>query len=155
MAKLQRIIPSLWFDRQAEEAAGFYCGIFPNSRIIDTTNYPKDGLADFQKDFAGEVLTVDFELDGQRMVALNGGPIFKFNEAISLMVSCKDQAEIDYYWEKLSAVPEAEQCGWCKDRYGLSWQIIPEAYMGELKPRQFEVFMGMKKIDIAALDAAA
>lgn len=103
----------------------------------------------------GSVLTVEFELDGQKFMGLNGGPMFKFNEAVSLMVGCKDQAEIDYLWEKLSAVPEAEQCGWCKDKFGLSWQITPNN-MGELvsTPKAMEAMMEMKKIDIAALQAA-
>lgn len=155
MAKGQRITPCLWFDTQAEEAAQYYCSVFPNSKVTKVTYYPTEGLADFQKDFAGKVLTVEFELDGEHMMALNGGPIFKFNEAISLMVDCKDQEEIDYYWEKLSYVPEAEQCGWCKDKYGLSWQITPEQRMAELNEKQFAAMMQMKKIDIAALEAAA
>lgn len=154
MASIQMITPCLWFDNEAEEAAEFYCGVFKNSRITNVTHYPTEGLADFQKDFAGKVLTVRFELDGQTFMGLNGGPIFKFNEAVSLMIDCKDQAEIDYYWEKLSHVPEAEQCGWCKDKYGLSWQITPESMMPELKPKQFAALMEMKKIDIAALEAA-
>lgn len=155
MANGQRITPCLWFDTQAEEAAQYYCSVFPNSKVTKVTHYPTEGLADFQKDFAGKVLTVEFELDGEYMMALNGGPIFKFNEAISLMVDCKDQEEIDYYWEKLSYVPEAEQCGWCKDKYGLSWQITPEQRMAELNQKQFAAMMQMKKIDIAALEAAA
>lgn len=154
MASIQTITPCLWFDRQAEEAANFYCGIFGNSRIITTTHYPMDGLADFQKDRAGEVLTVTFELDGSRFMALNGGPDFMFSEAVSLMIDCEDQEEIDYYWDKLSAAPEAEICGWCKDKFGLSWQITPESLMPELNASQFAAMMQMKKIDIAALEAA-
>lgn len=156
MATVQKITPCLWFDTQAEEAANFYCEVFGDgSKITRVTHYPEEGLADFQKDFAGKVLTVEFELAGQKFMALNGGPIFKFNEAVSMMVDCKDQEEIDYYWGKLSHVPEAEQCGWCKDKYGLSWQITPEQLMPELNPKQFAVFMQMKKVDIAALEAAA
>ena len=123
------ITPNLWFDRNAKEAVDFYVSVFPNSKIISTMNYPKDPkdrLADFQKDFAGKVLTIDFELSGNRYVAINAGPEFKFNESVSFSIPCKDQEEIDYYWEKLSAVPESEQCGWCKDQYGLSWQVVPE-----------------------------
>lgn len=155
MAKGQRITPCLWFDTQAEEAAQYYCDVFPNGKVTRITHYPTEGLANFQQDFAGKVLTVEFELDGVHMMALNGGPVFKFNEAVSLMVDCKDQEEIDYYWEKLSHVPESEQCGWCKDKYGLSWQITPEQHMAELNPSQFAALMQMKKIDIAALEAAA
>lgn len=155
MAHVQMVTPCLWFDHNAEEAANFYCSVFENGKVLTVTRYPTDGLADFQKDRAGEVLTVLFELNGQKFMALNGGPDFKFNEAVSLMVDCKDQAEIDYYWEKLSAVPEAEMCGWCKDKYGLSWQITPEQLMPELNPSQFAALMQMKKINIAALEAAA
>jgi predicted 3-demethylubiquinone-9 3-methyltransferase (glyoxalase superfamily) len=154
MANIQTVTPCFWFDRDAEEAASFYCSVFENSKVLKVTHYPTDGLADFQKDRAGEVLTVQFELNGQKFMALNGGPDFKFNEAISMMIDCKDQSEIDYYWEKLSAMPEAEMCGWCKDRYGLSWQITPEQLMPELNPNQFAALMQMKKIDIAALEAA-
>ena len=155
MANVQMVTPCLWFDTNAEEAANYYCGVFENSRIVRTTNYPTEGLADFQKDFAGKVLTVEFELAGQRFVGLNGGPLFKFSEAVSFMVNCADQAEIDYYWERLSFVPESEQCGWCKDKFGLSWQITPEQRMADLNPKQFAALMEMKKIDIAALEAAA
>lgn len=150
----QTISTCLWFDRDGEEAANYYCSVFKNSRILATAHYPMEGLADFQKDRAGEVLTVQFELNGRRFLALNGGPDFKFNEAVSFMVNCKDQAEIDYYWEKLSAVPEAEQCGWCKDKFGVSWQITPEKLMTGLNPNQFAAMMQMKKIDINALDEA-
>lgn len=151
----QKITTCLWFDRNAEEAATYYCSVFNDSKILNVTHYPTAGLADFQKDRAGEVLTVLLELNGQKFMALNGGPNFTFNEAVSMMVDCKDQDEIDYYWDKLSAVPEAEQCGWCKDRFGLSWQITPEARMPELNPAQFAALMQMKKIDIAELEAAA
>lgn len=154
MATVQTITPCLWFDRQAEQAAEYYCSVFENSNIITTSHYPTEGLADFQQDRAGEVLTVIFELNGQRFMALNGGPDFTFTEAISLMVDCKDQAEIDYYWDKLSAVPEAEQCGWCKDKFGVSWQVTPEQLLASMQPSQFEAMMKMKKIDIATLEAA-
>lgn len=147
---MQKIVPNLWFSRNAQEAVDFYTSVFKDSKIVNTTYYPKEGLADFQKDFAGKVLTIDFELNGQLFVAINAGDEFKFTEAISLAVLCKDQAEIDYYWSKLSTVPASEQCGWCKDKYGLSWQIVPEN-MDELmkKPGAFDVMMGQKKIVIA------
>ncbi len=149
----QKIVPNLWFDGNAKEAVDFYVSVFPDAKIISTEYYPNstdEGLADFQQDLAGKVLTVEFELFDTRFVAINAGPEFKFNEAVSFMVPCKDQAEIDYYWEKLSAVPESEQCGWCKDKYGLSWQIVPEN-MGELmqKPDAFKTLMNQHKIIIA------
>ena len=152
MAAVQKITPNLWFDGNAKEAVAFYISIFPDSRILDTSYYPTEGLLDFQRPLAGKELTIDFELDGQRFTAINAGPEFKFNESISFLVSCKDQKEIDYYWEKLSAVPESEQCGWLKDKYGLSWQIVPEN-MGELMkgPESFKVLLEMKKIVIAEL----
>lgn len=150
---MQKITPNLWFDGNAKEAADFYVSVFPNSKIVSTEYYPnstEEGLADFQKDLAGKVLTVEFELDGQTFVAINAGPEFKFTEAVSFSISCKDQAEIDYFWEKLSAVPESEQCGWCKDKYGLSWQVVP-ANMGELmqKPNAFKTMMKQHKIVIS------
>ncbi len=150
---VQKITPNLWFDGNAGEAADFYTSVFPDSRVVSTSYYPKsteEGLADFQLELAGKILTVDFDLNGQRFVAINAGPEFKFSEAISFAVTCKDQAEIDYYWERLSSVPESEQCGWCKDKYGLSWQIVPEN-MEELmaKPDAFAKMMEMKKLVIA------
>jgi len=146
----QNITPNLWFDGNAQEAVDFYVSVFPNSKIISTEHYPKsteEGLADFQKDMAGKVLTIEFELNGMAFTAINAGPEFKFNEAVSFAVTCKDQEEIDYYWEKLSTVPEAEQCGWCKDQFGLSWQIVP-ANMAELmqRPNAFAHLMQMKKL---------
>jgi len=146
----QKITPCLWFDTNAEQAVNYYVSVFPNSKIIDIQYYPTEGLLDFQEPMAGKVLVVDFELDGQRFTSLNGGPDFKFSEAISFVVECQDQKEIDYYWEKLSAVPEAEQCGWCKDKFGLSWQIIPEN-MNELmqRPNAYAKMMQMHKLVIA------
>ena len=126
---MKKITPNLWFDGNAEEAVNFYVSVFPNSKIISITNYPKsveDGLADFQRNMAGKVLTIDFELSGNRFVAINAGPEFTFNESVSFSVPCEDQKEIDYYYEQLSAVSESEVCGWCKDKYGLSWQVVPE-----------------------------
>ncbi len=149
----QKIVPNLWFDGVAKEAVDYYVSVFPNSKVLNTEYYPnsaEEGLADFQLDMAGKPLSVDFELDGQRFTAINADSTFKFTEAVSFAVSCKDQEEIDYYWEKLSSVPESEQCGWCKDKYGLSWQIIPEN-MGELmqRPNAFARMMQMHKIVIA------
>ena len=147
---MQRIIPNLWFNKNAKEAVDYYLSVFKESKLISTTYYPSEGLEDFQKDFAGDVLTIEFELLGQRFVAINADDEFKFSEAVSFLVSCRDQEEIDYYWEKLSAVPQSEQCGWCKDKYGMSWQINPEN-MEELmkKPNAFSVMMKQKKIIIA------
>lgn len=147
---MQKIIPNLWFDHNAKEAVDFYLSVFPNSKINATSNYPTEGLLDFQKGLAGEVLTIDFELNGQQFTAINAGPEFKFTEAVSFVINCKDQAELDSYWEKLSSVPEAEQCGWCKDQYGLSWQVVP-ANMEELmkKPGAWDKMMKMKKLVIA------
>ena len=147
-----KITPNLWFNGNAKEAVDFYVSVFKNGKIISTEQYPsssEEGLADFQKDLAGKVLTVEFELDGASFVAINAGPEYKFNESISFSIACQDQSEIDYYWSKLSSVPESEQCGWCKDRYGLSWQIVP-ANMRDLmlKPNAFKVLMGQKKIII-------
>ncbi len=150
---MKTITPNLWFDGNAKEAADFYVSVFPDSKIISTVNYPntaEEGLADFQLDMAGKVLTVEFELSGNHFIAINAGPQFKFNESVSFSIPCKDQEEIDYYWEKLSKVPESEQCGWCKDQYGLSWQVVPED-MDELmgRPGAFAKMMPMHKIVIA------
>jgi len=154
---MQRITPFLWFDTQAEEAAKFYVSVFPNSKILKTARYGEAGPGP-----KGSVMTVEFELDGQRMIALNGGPVFKFTEAISLSVDCIDQKEVDHYWTKLSQGGQESQCGWLKDRYGLSWQVNP-AILGELLAgpdakkarRVMEAMLKMRKIDIAALRAAA
>lgn len=147
---IQKITPNLWFDGNAKEAVEFYTSIFPESSIVATAYYPIEGLLDFQKPLAGKELTIDFELAGQRFTAINAGPEFKFTEAISFVITCKDQEEIDYYWEKLSAVPEAEQCGWCKDKYGLSWQVVPENMEALMqKPEAFSNLLAMKKIILA------
>ena len=148
----QKITPNLWFDGNAKEATDYYVSVFPNSKVITTNYYPnstEEGLADFQKDMAGKELVVEFELNGLHFTAINAGSEFKFNEAVSFAISCEDQAEIDYYWEKLSSVPEAEQCGWCKDRFGLSWQVVPQT-MGELmqRPNAYAKMMQMKKLVI-------
>lgn len=149
----QKITPNLWFDGNAKEAVDFYISVFSDGKVISTEYYPKtqeEGLADFQLDMAGKVLTIEFELGGMQFTAINAGPEFKFNESISFAISCKDQAEIDYFWDKLSSVPESEQCGWCKDKYGLSWQVVPQN-MGELmkNPDAFKNLMQMKKLVIA------
>lgn len=156
---MPKITPFLWFDNQAEEAMHFYTSVFPNSRIVSIRRYPEHATDEHLKGMEGKVLTGVFELDGQEFMALDGGPMFTFNESISFMISCKDQDEIDYYWEKLSAVPEAEQCGWLKDKYGVSWQVVPES-MGELMggphgDKIAEAVMPMKKLDIAVLEKAA
>jgi len=154
---MQKITPFLWFDNQAEAAAKFYASVFPNSKILKMARYGEAGPGP-----KGSVMTVEFELAGQRMIALNGGPQFKFTEAISLSVDCKDQKEVDHYWTKLSQGGQESMCGWLKDRYGLSWQVNP-AILGELlsgpdakkAKRVMEAMLKMKKIDIAALNAAA
>lgn len=150
---MQQIIPNLWFNGNAEEAMHYYMSVFSDGKIISTEYYPTsgdEGLADFQAELAGKVLTIEFEILGTRFIAINAGPEFTHSEAVSFMVPCADQAEIDYYWEKLSAVPEAEQCGWCKDKFGISWQIVPQN-MGELmaKPDAFKTLMNQHKIVIA------
>ena len=163
MIKTQRITPCLWFADEAEEAAKFYTGIFKNSRITAVTHYTKTGYEVHHRP-AGSVMVVAFELEGQRFTALNGGPAFKFTEAISLQVECDTQEEIDYYWEKLGAGgdPKAQQCGWLKDRYGLSWQIVPRMeeffYRDENSPgaeRAMEAMLKMKKINLAELQRAS
>lgn len=158
----QRINPCLWFADEAEEAARYYTEIFKNSRISRVTRYSKAGMEVHQRP-PGSVMTVAFELDGQAFTALNGGPAFKFNEAISMQVNCATQVEIDYYWEKLSAGgdPKAQQCGWLKDRFGLSWQVVPDfmddLFKDENSPgaqRAMDAMLAMKKIDIAAIRRA-
>jgi len=153
---MQKITPYLWFDTQAEEAANFYVSLFKNSRILDVVRY--DDSAPGQ---AGKVMIVNFQLDGQDFVALNGGPHFKFTEAISLFVNCEGQEEVDRLWEALSAGGEVQQCGWLKDKYGLSWQIIPSALMELMSDpdpvksmRVRQAMLQMVKIDIAALKKA-
>ena len=162
MATLQKITPCLWFADEAEDAARFYTGIFKNSRIVLITRYTSAGFEAHHRP-AGSVMVVAFELDGHTFTALNGGPVFKFNEAISLQVNCATQDEIDHYWDALSAGgdPKAQQCGWLKDRYGLSWQIIPdtmdELFTNENSPgtqRAMEAMLTMKKIDLAAIRRA-
>ena len=159
---MQKITPCLWFDDQGEEAARFYTGIFPNSRIITITRYSTAGNEVHGRP-AGSVMTVVFELEGQTFTALNGGPHFAFNEAVSFQVSCDTQDEIDYYWEKLGAGgdPNAQMCGWLKDRFGLSWQVVPsemDEWMQDAgspgTQRAFAAMLQMKKLDIAELRRA-
>lgn len=151
----KQITPCLWFDNQAEEAARFYCSVFKDAAIDNITYYGKEGYEIHQQQ-KGTVLTVDFHINGQNFIALNGGPLFRFNEVVSFQVYCESQEEIDLYWEQLSAVPEAEQCGWLKDKYGVSWQIVPEV-LGELlsdpvrAERVTKAYLNMKKFDIDAL----
>ncbi|HWM90960.1 MAG TPA: VOC family protein [Thermoanaerobaculia bacterium] len=162
MPNIQRISPCLWFDDQAEEAANFYVGIFKNSRIVKISRYGEAGREIHGRP-AGSVMTADFELDGLPLTALNGGPMFKFNEAISFQIMCETQEEVDYYWEKLSegGDEKAQQCGWLKDKFGASWQVIP-IIMNELvsdpdsekSQRAFEAMLRMKKLDIAELKRA-
>lgn len=154
---MPKIVPCLWFDNQGEEAATFYTSVFPNSRITEVTRYPTGGMAE-----EGAVMTVSFSLDGQEYVALNGGPAFTFTEAISLQVHCESQAEIDDYWAELTEGGEESRCGWVKDRFGLSWQIVPTVLL-ELNAdpdrarsaRAFQAMMTMQKIDIAKILEAA
>jgi len=168
MKNRQKIVPSLWFDKETEEAINLYVSVFngsPNkrgdSKIISIARYEKGMEVPGGDDMTGEVITAIFELNGQRFMALDGGPIFKFNEAVSFYVECEDQAEVDYFWEKLSAVPESEQCGWLKDKYGLSWQIVPKQ-LGELlgdsnKKKALaatNAMLKMKKIVVADLQKA-
>jgi|SRR5579884_1072320 len=149
----QKIYPCLWFDDQAEEAAKFYVSVFKNSRILETVPYLTQTPSNKP---VGSVLTVSYELNGQKFLALNGGPFFKINEAVSFVIECQDQEEIDYYWEKLSAVPESEQCGWCKDKFGVSWQVVPENIDELTKTKGgMEALLNMHKIDIQKLQDCA
>jgi predicted 3-demethylubiquinone-9 3-methyltransferase (glyoxalase superfamily) len=153
----QKIVPNLWFDTEAEDAAAYYCSLFEGSRIVNTTHYTEAGPRE-----AGMVMTVEFELEGQRFVGINGGPQFSFDEAVSFQVTCTTQEEVDYYWEKLSEGGEEGQCGWLKDRYGLAWQVVPEG-MDEVfadpdperARRAMEAMLKMGKLDLGELQRAA
>ncbi|MDO3409758.1 VOC family protein [Saccharibacillus sp. CPCC 101409] len=158
--KIQKITPNLWFDTQAEEAAEFYTSLFSDSRIVRTARYGKES---YDKTAEGKVMTVEFRLEGQNFVALNGGPHFKFNEAISFIVSCDDQDEVDRYWNALSegGDEKAQQCGWLKDRFGVSWQIVPKRLHellgsgdADSAGRVTKAMLGMKKLDIPELERA-
>ena len=159
---MQKISPCLWFDDQGEEAAKFYTSIFKDSKIGDVTRYGKEGYEIHGRE-EGTVMTVEFEIEGQKFLALNGGPIFKFNEAISFQVYCETQEEVDYYWEKLSegGDEKAQQCGWLKDKYGVSWQIVPTILIKMLKDKDSEksqkvmkAMLQMHKLDISILKKA-
>ena len=153
---MPRITPNLWFDTNGQEAAEFYVSVFPNSKITTITHYGESGPRP-----AGTVLTVDFLLDGQEYTAINGGPQFTFDVAVSFLINCADQDEIDYYWNALSDGGEEGECGWLKDRYGLSWQVVPAGWVDLMTgdparaDRAMQAVFGMKKIDIAAVHAAA
>jgi predicted 3-demethylubiquinone-9 3-methyltransferase (glyoxalase superfamily) len=154
---MPNIVPNLWFDTQAEEAAEFYCSVFPQSKIVNISHYGEAGPRE-----AGTVLSVEFELDGQRFIAINGGPEFTFDEAISFLIECADQAEVDYYWKVLTDEGEEGPCGWLKDRFGLSWQVAPRDLARLLNDpdegraqRVMRAMLQMKKIDVAELYAAA
>jgi predicted 3-demethylubiquinone-9 3-methyltransferase (glyoxalase superfamily) len=154
---MNKIVPNLWFDTEAEEAAGFYTSVFKDSRIVNVTRYSEAGPRP-----AGTVMTVEFELEGQRFVGINGGPQFTFDEAVSFQITCEDQDEVDYYWERLTDGGEESMCGWLRDRFGLSWQVVPtgmEEVFSDPDPKRAEramrAMLEMRKLDIAALRAAA
>jgi len=153
----QRITPFLWFDSNAEEAANFYVSVFPNSEITEISHYGEAGPA-----AAGSVMVVSFRLDGQEFAALNGGPEFTFNEAVSFLIDCKSQEEVDYYWDTLTDGGEPGPCGWLKDKFGVSWQVIPVEFLklisgpdAEKASRAMQAMFGMKKLDINVLKKAA
>lgn len=160
---MQKIIPSLWFDKNAEEAVNFYNSVFKDSKILNTTYYGKEGF-EIHHMSEGTILTIEFELNGQKFLALNGGPVFKFNEAVSFIINCDDQEEVDYYWEKLSegGDPSAQECGWLKDKFGLSWQITPTILNKlisdpdkEKAGRVMNALLKMRKIIVSDLEKAA
>ena len=153
----QKIIPNLWFDHQAEEAADFYVKIFPNSKVLRTARYPEGSPGP-----VGTVMTIEFELEGERMVGINGGPQFPFTEAVSLQIDCADQQEVDYYWAALTDGGEEGQCGWLKDRFGVSWQVVPAGLddvfadpASDRARRAMVAMLTMSKLDLAAMQAAA
>ncbi|MDQ3110932.1 MAG: VOC family protein [Bacteroidota bacterium] len=162
MATMQKITSNLWFDKQAEQAVNFYTSVFKNSSVTRVTRYGKAGF-EIHKMPEGTVMTIEFEIEGQQFIALNGGPVFKFNEAISFIVNCENQEEVDYYWEKLSEGGDknAQQCGWLKDKFGVSWQITPTALMDmhadeneERRERVMTAMLKMKKLDLLKLEKA-
>jgi predicted 3-demethylubiquinone-9 3-methyltransferase (glyoxalase superfamily) len=153
----QKIVPSLWFDTQAEDAAEFYCSVFKNSKVTSVSRYPEGSPG-----VPGTVMSVEFELDGERFVGINGGPQFTFSEAISFQIGCADQAEVDYFWDRLVEGGEESQCGWLKDKFGLSWQVIPDG-LAEMftdpdparVERAMQAMLTMKKLDIGEMRRAA
>ncbi|HXR59358.1 MAG TPA: VOC family protein [Burkholderiales bacterium] len=155
---VQKITPFLWFDDQAEEAATYYASIFKNSKVGKVTRYGKSASKAAGRP-AGSVMTVEFELDGQKFTALNGGPVFKFSEAVSFVANCESQEELDRIWEKLAAGGSGGQCGWVKDKYGVSWQVVPAVLPRLMQSPKADKVMGailkMKKLDIGALERAA
>jgi len=160
---MQKITPFLWFDSQAEEAVAFYTSIFKNSKITNISHYGEEAAQASGRP-KGTVMTIDFEIEGHNFVALNGGPPFKFSEAVSFVINCESQGEVDYYWENLSegGDPKAQQCGWLKDKYGLSWQVVPTVLIQflndpdtEKSRRVMKAMLEMKKIDIETLKKAA
>lgn len=158
---MQKIVPSLWFDNNAEEAMNYYVSVFKNAKINSIEYYPDESLDEHFKGMSGKVINGEFELDGVKFYCLDGGPLFKFNEAVSFTIPVDDQEELDYYWERLSHVPEAEQCGWCKDKFGVAWQIIPRQ-LGELMKgddpegvkRVTMAMMKMHKLNVSDLESA-
>lgn len=157
---MQKLTTCLWFDNEAEEAARFYTSVFKNSKIAGMDKYG-EATQEVTDKPPGSVMTVEFELEGQKFIALNGGPEFKFTEAISFVINCETQEELDYYWEKLSAVPESEQCGWLKDKFGVSWQVVPTVLNeliggpdNERSERAMKAMLQMKKLDINLLKKA-
>jgi predicted 3-demethylubiquinone-9 3-methyltransferase (glyoxalase superfamily) len=158
---MQKITPCLWFDDNAEEAMNYYVDLFDDARIVSIMRYPAENLDGPPANMEGKVLTGIFELNGLQFMCLDGGPAFKMNEAISFQIECKDQAEIDKFWNALSAVPESEQCGWVKDKFGVSWQIVParlqellEDSDKEKSSRALKAMLQMKKLDVAELEKA-
>lgn len=162
MQIVSKIVPCLWFDKEAEDAAKFYTSVFPGGRIVQVARYGETGQ-EITGGKPGSVLTVSFEIGGQAFTALNGGPVFKFNEAISLQIMCDTQEEVDHYWHKLNegGDPKAQQCGWLKDRFGVSWQVTPRQLLDWIvdpdrakAERTFAAMLQMKKLDLAALQRA-
>src|SRR6185503_1412284 len=158
---MRGITPMLWYDKEAEEAANFYCSIFKNSKVTHVSRYSGGEVSEKSGQPAGSVMTAEFEIDGQKFVALNAGPMFKFTEAVSFVINCENQEEVDYFWEKLTADGgEESMCGWLKDKYGLSWQVTPTRVIELLKDpakgkKAMEAVLQMRKLDIAKIEAAA
>lgn len=155
MAGPTPIRPYFWFHDSAQEAMEYYVSVFPNSSIDQVTLYPDENLSEHFEGMGGKVINGEFTLNGTRFGCIDGGPVFTFNEAVSFVIECADQAEIDHYWQALSAMPEAEACGWCKDRFGVSWQVVPAGLdLLQQRPEQIQALMHMKKIVISELEIA-